>query len=177
MARDRFEEAAANMLGGVGSAEVQAFYPGVGAAQVQAYYPGVGAPAAQVPQLQERAVQYSPTQYRSGEVSYLGFGRTTIPAGAEITVQINTKRPFTPQQLRIPSTVQDLLIMQALLEGTNLFANQAGIPVELFSEVSTTPPIDWFTIDTSTGAELVIQNPTGVDKTFSGAFWGTALRK
>ena len=175
---DEFEAAARGLLGGgVGGAQVQPYFPGVGGAQVQPYYPGVGAPAvmAQAPQ---RPIQYSPEQYNNGEVSYLGFGVTSVPAGsAGLEIEINTKRPFNPQQFRIPSTVVGLLINEVNIEGTNLLANAAGVPVELFSEVSTTPPIDWFTINPATGATLVVANPTGSAIDFKGALWGVALRK
>lgn len=163
---DDYDRAAAALLGGVGDANVQPYYPG-----------GVGAPAVQDP-VGQRPVQYSAPTYNQGNVSYLGLGVTVVPAGSnQQQIEITTQRPFEPQHLKIPSTIQGMLINQALIQGTNYFANNDGVPVELFSEVATTPPIDWDTIQPSTGLTFVVSNPTAGDLDFKGAFWGTSVRR
>lgn len=176
---DEFERAAMELTGGVGDASVAPYYPGVGGAIVAPRYPGVGAPAVMAPpNAGQGQVNYSTPTYNQGNVSYLGFGATNIAAGASLqSIEISTQRPFEPQHLKIPSTVQDLLINQVLIQGTNFFSNNAGVPVELFSEVATTPPIDWDTIQPSTGLTFVVSNPAASDRTWKGAFWGTSVRR
>jgi hypothetical protein len=123
-------------------------------------------------------VQYSAPQYVAGDVTYLGFASTSIPAGSVGTpVNVSTNRPFTPQKMGCPSTVLGLLITQINISGTNLLANALGIPIELFSEVSTFPQILWPTLDTATGVQFVVANPTGAPLTYSGAFYGTQVRR
>ena len=125
-----------------------------------------------------RPVQVSPEAYVDGGLTYLGFGATTVLAGAvQQNIPIATQRPFTPQHLRLPSTVIGLLINAVLLEGTNLYANQLGVPIELFSEVATAPQMPWPTLDTSTGIVFVVSNPTAGNLVFSGAFYGTQVRR
>jgi hypothetical protein len=158
---------------------VQPVYPGgrVGSPNVNPYYPGVGLPAV-AEQSAQGQVNYSPPQYVAGDVTYLGFAATTIPAGSTGTiVNVSTQRPFTPQKMGCPSTTIGLLIGQINISGTNLLANSLGIPIELFSEVSTFPQILWPTLDTATGVQFVVYNPTAGDLTFSGAFYGTQVRR
>lgn len=141
----------------------------------------IGAPVQYVQQPTQtmgRPVHVSPESYVDGGLTYLGFGSTIIPAGAvNIPVDINTERPFTPQHLRNPSTNFGLLINAVLLEGTNLFANQAGVPIELFSEVATAQQMPWPSIDTATGLQFVLSNPTANDIPFQGGFYGTQVRR
>lgn len=172
------QQLAAQLLGRSGSVGAVAIQPRmVGAYDIQPRM--IGAPVQEVPSLNpmEQAVNYSPAAYLAGELSYLGFGATTIPAGAVVTVPITTQRPFKPQHMRNPSTVFGLLIQQVGLEGTNTFANVAGVPIELFSEVATAQQIEWPTIDPSTGIQFVVFNPTAGALVFSGAFYGTMLRR
>lgn len=160
--------------GGVGALDVQAQQIG-SALNVQRQQIGLPAAAGQVNAGQ---VQYSQAAYDQGGLSWLGFGQTVIAAGAtNIVVPITTQRPFTPQLVYHPSTVIGLLINQVQLEGTNLFANVLGIPIELWSEVSNAPQIQWPTLDTSTGIQFVVSNPTGAPLNFSGGFWGTQVRR
>jgi hypothetical protein len=76
-----------------------------------------------------------------------------------------------------PSTTIGLLITQINISGTNLLSNSLGIPIELFSEVSTFPQILWPTLDTATGVQFVVANPTANALVFSGAFYGTQVRR
>lgn len=152
--------------------------PGVGVPGIQPYYPGVGIPVAAVESAQaQQPVQYSDPQYVAGDVTYLGFNATTIAAAATATVTVSTQRPFKPQKMGCPSTTIGLLITQVTISGTNLLSNALGIPVELFSEVSTFPQINWPTLDTATGVDFTVRNPTAGDLVFSGAFYGTQLRR
>ena len=141
----------------------------------------IGAPVQfvqQGPKGMSRPIEVTPEAYVDGGLTYLGFGSTVIPAGANnVAVNINTERPFTPQHLRNPSTNFGLLINAVLLEGTNLFANQAGVPIELFSEVSTAQQMPWPSIDTATGLQFVLSNPTTNDIPFQGGFYGTQVRR
>jgi hypothetical protein len=163
---------------GVGDlVNVQPVYPGqVGSPNVQPYY--VGAPAIAEAAPASRDVRYSAPQYVAGDVTYLGFGATSIPAGSlGTTVSVQTQRPFTPQKMGCPSTVIGLLITQVNISGTNLLANSLGIPIELFSEVSFFPQILWPTLDTAVGVDFIVANPTLAALTFSGAFYGTQVRR
>jgi len=164
---------------GVGDlVNVMPYYPGVGSPNVAPYYPGVGAPAVAVPQLATRDVQYSQPQYVAGDVTYLGFGATVIPAGSVGTpVNVSTNRPFTPQKMGCPSTVIGLLITQVNVSGTNILANALGAPIELLSEVSTFPQVLWPSLDTATGVQFVVANPTAGNLVFSGAFYGPQVRR
>ena len=156
---------------------VQPQYPGYPGG-----YPGVGAPVQFVQQgampSSSHPVDVSPAAYVDGGLTYLGFGSTEIPANTfNVSVAISTERPFTPQHLRNPSTNFGLLINQVQLEGTNLFANQLGVPIELFSEVATAQQMPWPSIDTSTGLKFVVSNPTGGVIFFQGGFYGTQVRR
>jgi len=159
---------------------VRPFYPGqrVGSPNVDPYYVGAPAVAEQAGAQGMPVVQYTPPVYVAGDVTYLGFAATSIPAGSVGTpVPVSTNRPFTPQKMGCPSTVLGLLITQINISGTNLLANSLGIPIELFSEVSTFPQILWPTLDTATGVEFVVANPTGAPLVYSGAFYGTQVRR
>lgn len=169
-------------VGGVGDlVNVMPYYPGqqrVGSPNVMPYYPGVGAPAMAIDASSNQAVQYSPPQYMAGDVTYLGFGSTVIAAGSIGTpVNVSTNRPFTPQKMGCPSTVIGLLITQVNVSGTNILANALGAPIELLSEVSTFPQVLWPSLDTATGVQFVVANPTAGDLVFSGAFYGPQVRR
>lgn len=157
--------------GGVGDPSVRAFYPGqsMGAPVQLVDQPAAGSPP----------VQYSPQAYVAGDVSWFGFGHTVIPSASNGTVvQLTPKRPLSPQKLFCPSNVQNLEIVAADIAGTNLLAASLGVPIELFSEVSTSPQISWPTIDTNTGIDFTIANTISAgDKNFRGAFYCTALRR
>lgn len=176
---DPYQAAAAEMLG-VSGADVQPHYVG-GADVSPRYMPrgSVGAPALAVPSVnQGQVVNYSGVQYVAGDVSYFGLGRTAIPANDRVVIPaIRPTRPFKPQKLFIPSTIQDLLLENADIGGTNMFADQSGVPVEIFSEVSTSPQLDWLTIEPAVGIILTVSNPTAVDAVFSGALYGTQVRR
>lgn len=158
---------------------VMPVYPGqprVGTPNVQPMF--VGAPAEAIQRTPQNNVQYSPTQYVAGDVTYLGFNATVIPAGSVGTpVNVSTNRPFTPQKMGCPSTTIGLLITQINISGTNILSNALGVPIELLSEVSTFPQILWPTLDTATGVQFVVANPTGAPLVFSGAFYGTQVRR
>jgi len=173
-----------NPFGSVGHVgdlvNVMPYYPGaqrVGSPNVSPYYPGVGLPAVSA-EAQQGQINFTPPQYLAGDVTYLGFGATTIPAGSIGTpVDVSTNRPFTPQKMGCPSTVIGLLITQVNVSGTNILANSLGAPIELLSEVSTFPQVLWPSLDTATGVQFVVANPTGAPLTFSGAFYGTQVRR
>jgi len=138
----------------------------------------IGAPIQEAAQPQMGPITYSQTEYVSGDVTCFGFGITSILANAVgQVVSIKPLRPITPQKIFAPSTNQGLLLGQASVGGTNIFANQAGVPIELFSEVSTAPQIRWPTIDTAVGIDFTLINPTGGAIPFTGAMYGTALRR
>jgi hypothetical protein len=138
----------------------------------------IGAPIQQAAQGSMGPITYSEPEYVSGDVTWFGFGITSITANTTgQVVSIKPLRPITPQKIFAPSTNQGLLLGQASVGGTNIFANQAGVPIELFSEVSTAPQIRWPTIDTSVGIDFTLINPTGAAIPFTGAMYGTALRR
>lgn len=167
---------ATSMLGSVGDPSINPRY--VGDPSIHPWMPGVGAPISQTPPASSQPVTYSETEYVSGDVTWFGFGMTSILAGAVgQVVSIKPLRPITPQKIFCPSTNQGLLVGQASVGGTNIFANQAGVPIELFSEVSTAPQIRWPTIDTSVGIDFTLINQTGAAIPFTGAMYGTALRR
>jgi len=168
------QQLASQMLGGVGDVDVRPRY--VGDPSIQPRY--VGAPVEQVQGNPNNPVRYSDAAYIAGNVTWFGLGSTSILAGATgQVVSIKPLRPITPQKIFCPSTNQGLLISQASIGGTNIFANQAGVPIELFSEVSTAPQIDWPTIDTSVGIDFTLINPTPNAIPFTGALYGTAVRR
>lgn len=162
---------AASMLG-VGDPNIQPRY--VGDPNIQARY--VGAPLQRTDAL-GNPIQYSDQEYLAGNVTWFGLGTAVIGAGATVTVEKKPQRPMTPQSFRMPSTTQGLLVSQISIAGTNIFAGQEGTPQEFFSEVSTAPQLEFPTIDTSTGVQITLINPTGAAIVFSGGFYGTALRR
>ncbi len=168
----------AMLSGSVGDPSIVANY--VGDPNINPWSPRVGAPVEQVGAGQNGngPIQYSDTVYVAGDVTWFGFGLTSILAAAVgQVVSIKPLRPITPQKIFCPSTNQGLLVGAASVGGTNIFANQAGVPIELFSEVSTAPQIRWPTIDTSVGIDFTLINPTGAAIPFTGAMYGTALRR
>ena len=176
---DQYQQAAGQMMGSVGSADIYPRYPGIGGAQVNPRY--IGAPVQPVAPAQlaggQQPIEYAPTMYVAGDVSYFGLGQTPIGIGATVPIQVNPNRPFTPQKFLAPSTVIGLLILSVSIAGTNMFANDAGVPIEIFSEVSTSPQMEWMTIEPAVGILFRIQNPTAAVLTFSGTFYGTQLRR
>jgi hypothetical protein len=137
----------------------------------------VGSPAMMVPSLGEAPIDYSPEAYNAGNLSFFGLGSTVIPAGSTGTqVEKKPVRPIHPQKLFNPSTIVGLLIVSVSIGGTNLFAGAEGVPIEIFSEVSTSKPLDWITITPSVGIVFVIANPTGVNLNFQGGIYGTSVR-
>lgn len=168
---------ASSMLGSVGDPNINPSY--VGDPNIRPWMPAVGAPVQQVsgPNPQQ-PIEYSETVYVAGDVTWFGFGITSILALATgQIVSIKPLRPITPQKIFCPSTNQGLLVGAASVGGTNIFANQAGVPIELFSEVSTAPQIRWPTIDTSVGIDFTLINPTAAPIPFTGAMYGTAVRR
>lgn len=147
----------------------------VGDTRVRPQY--VGAPVQMVESLGETPVEYSEGGYKAGNLSFMGLGSTSIPAlslGTEITFR--PVRPIHPQKLFCPSTVVGLLINSVSIGGTNLFAGVNGVPIEIFSEVATSKPLDWITITPAVGIVFVIANPTGVALNFQGGIYGTSVR-
>ncbi len=163
-----------NSRGSVGDPNIHPQY--IGDPNIHPQY--IGAPIAEQQQGAMGPITYSQPEYVSGDVTWFGFGITSILANsAGQVVSIKPLRPITPQKIFAPSTNQGLLLGQASVGGTNIFANQAGVPIELFSEVSTAPQIRWPTIDTSVGIDFTLINPTGAAIPFTGAMYGTALRR
>lgn len=184
-----YNQIAQNLLqqaGAVGSVAIAAQQPGVGypyaiAPQQMGYgYGGVsGPPAVQVPNLGTPPVDYTTAPYTNGGLTYMGFGLTSVGAGATANIHIDVRRPFLPQLLYCPSTVIGLQLVDFQVEGNGLFANppSQGIPIELVSEVSNIQQIQWMTINPDTGGTFVIYNPTSSPLNFSGAFWGTNIQR
>lgn len=160
------------MLGSVGDPNIQPRY--VGDPNIAPRY--VGAPLQRV-DAAGNPIQYSEQAYLAGNVTWFGLGATVIGAGLTVVVDKKPLRPMTPQSFRMPSTTQGLLVSQISVAGTNIFAGQEGTPQEFFSEVSTAPQLEFPTIDTSTGVQITLINPTGAAITFTGGFYGTALRR
>ena len=163
-----------NSRGSVGDPNIHPQY--IGDPNIHPQY--IGAPIQEAQQGQVGPITYSQPEYVSGDVTWFGFGITSILANAVgQVVSIKPLRPITPQKIFAPSTNQGLLLGQASVGGTNIFANQAGVPIELFSEVSTAPQIRWPTIDTAVGIDFTLINPTAAAIPFTGAMYGTALRR
>ena len=163
-----------NSRGSVGDPNIHPNY--IGDPNIHPQY--IGAPIAQQDAPAMGPITYSEAAYVAGDVTWFGFGITSILANATgQVVSIKPLRPITPQKIFAPSTNQGLLLGQASVGGTNIFANQAGVPIELFSEVSTAPQIRWPTIDTAVGIDFTLINPTAAAIPFTGAMYGTALRR
>jgi hypothetical protein len=144
----------------------------------------LGAPATAVPigQADVPHVEYTQTQYDIGDVTYLGFGFFNAPATPGLLTPVSTgilrpTRPFVPQKLFLPSTNFGLYLMAVNIEGTNILASSNGIAVELYSEASYFPQMDWPSIDPSTGIEFQFANPGNVALPFAPAFYGTDVRR
>jgi hypothetical protein len=166
------------MSGSVGDPAIAPYYPGrVGDVAVQPRYVGLPIQYDQGP-APATPVQLSQQSYVSAEVTWFGLGSTAIAASSVgQNVSVKPLRPFTPQRQYHPSTIQDLLVIAASIGGTNIYSNMAGVPVELFSEVSTAPQISWPTVDTSVGIDFSVANLQAVIQPFRGALYGTAARR
>lgn len=165
-------------LGSVGDPTVAPFFPGrVGDVSVAPRYVGLPVQFDQG-QIPQQPVQLGQPNYVAAEVTWFGLGSTDI-AGGGLTQVVSLKplRPFTPQRQYHPSTIQDLLVVSASIGGTNIYSNISGVPVELFSEVSTAPQISWPTIDTSVGIDFGVVNLQAGVQPFRGALYGTAARR
>ena len=165
-----FERVAANMLrnNSVGSPQIR----GRGAFRV-------GAPARKGMGPNTDEVIYDDEEYYSGGDTYFGIGAVVIPAGASRqAIKRNPIRPFKPLEFRCKSSVQDLIINQIKIRGTEYFANEDedGMPIETFSEVSEMAGLEWETIQTDTGVTILVSNPTDEDLVFSGGWQGVQLR-
>lgn len=179
-------------LRAVGSVAVQPTYfqrGSVGAPYEQYGYPGavgdvavapqwVGAPAALEQGPLQRPVAYSQPQYYAGDVTLFGCGATQIAANSPGSVigPIRPTRPFKPQGLRFPSNVQNLMLLSVSIAGTNIFASELGVPVELLSEVSTLQQIDWPTLDPAVGVSFGIANLEAFPQWAKPTFYGTQVR-
>ncbi len=163
---------ASRLMGSVGDPNIQPRY--VGDPNIAPRY--IGAPLQHV-ESRSNPVQFSDQEYIAGNVTWFGLGSTVIGAGATVTVDKKPQRPMTPQSFRMPSTSQGLLVSQISIAGTNIFAGQEGTPQEFFSEVSTAPQLEFPTIDTSTGVQITLINPTAAAIVFTAGFYGTALRR
>lgn len=160
--------------GSVGDPNIHPSY--VGDPNIHPSY--IGAPIQQGAPTGMAPISYSETEYVAGDVTWFGFGTQAIYANTTgQVVSIKPLRPITPQKIFCPSTNQGLLLGQASVGGTNIFANQAGVPIEIFSEVSTAPQLRWPTIDTAVGIDFTLINSTAANITFTGAMYGTALRR
>lgn len=173
-ANDMAAQMLSNSRGSVGDPNVHPSY--IGDPTIHAQY--IGAPIQQTEQSANGPITYSEAAYVAGDVTWFGFGITSVLANAVgQVISIKPLRPITPQKIFCPSTNQGLLIGQASVGGTNIFANQVGVPIELFSEVSTAPQIRWPTIDTAVGIDFTLINRTAAAIDFTGAMYGTALRR
>lgn len=142
----------------------------------------LGARAERVEGNAETPIQYTGRDYNSGDVTYLGFGRFVIPSTPGLLTPVSTgiqrpTRPFVPQKLFAPSTQFGLYVLQVNIEGTNILASAAGIAIEMFSEASYFPQMEWPDIDPSTGIEFVVANPSAAALDFAPAFYGTDVRR
>lgn len=144
----------------------------------------LGAPAQRVDmeQAAEMPVEYGPTEYTAGDVTQFGMGFFTIPATAGLLTPVQTPvirpdRPFTPQKLGCPSTQFGLFLLEAKIEGTNILASSLGVAIEMYSEVSTFPQIEWPTIQPSTGISFIVANPSTTALLFAPTFYGTDVRR
>lgn len=170
-----FQRAAAALGLGVGGTTVKPYRPNVGGTDVRPYR--VGAPAEMTQEDLEAAVLYSAQQFRDGGNSYFGFGQTIILANTAPTLIFKPFRPFTPLELRCPSTVIDLLIEQVTIQGKQFFSNNpgGGCPIECFSEVSRVKGFEFATIQPETGIQITVVNPTAGPLVFSGMFRGSQV--
>jgi hypothetical protein len=179
---DAFQRALAAERGGVGaSMGPRGGFNRVGAAVAYQNRPGVGAPARQVDNIPENPVDYTDTKYSNAEQSVfgLGFGAANLVPAGNLAFQIlfQPERPINPSRFVMPSTVFGGFIVQIRIGGSDVLPAQLGIPWEFFSEVSTAPDIEWWTINTTPGVTFTVANPTGAALLFTGAFYGTALRQ
>ena len=125
-----------------------------------------------------REIAYHDMEYVAGDVTYFGLGSSTVVANNVTEVTLKPLRPIVPQKILIPSTLTGLLLQQVSIGGTNIFANTQGVPVELFSEVSTAPQIDFPTIDTAVGIDFLHpEHRPAQTLFFTGAIYGTAIRR
>jgi len=161
------------MLGSVGDPNIQPHY--VGDPNIRPRY--VGAPVNLVQGNPNAPIDYSEQTYVDGNVTWFGLGTQVIAAGATAVVDKKPLRPMTPQSFRMPSTTQGLLVSQISISGETPAAGQDGTPQEFFSEVSTAPQLVFPTINEASGVQITLINPTAANITFSGAFYGTALRR
>lgn len=87
------------------------------------------------------AVEYNPQKYEAGEFTYWGFGSQQLEWEEERAIEVAPVVRFKPIQLFC--AVSDVDVTAIEIEGVNMLAPGAAIPVELFSEVSTFPQILW----------------------------------
>ncbi len=143
-------------------------------------YGYVGAPARQFrgQGSMNKPVEYKPEEYYAGDVTNFGIGATNIPASSTGTQigPFRPTRPFKPQNFKCPSNIQNLLILAVSIAGTNIYASELGVPIELLSEVSTFNQIEWPTLDPAIGVSFSVANLLGTAQFFKGAFYGTQVR-
>lgn len=84
------------------------------------------------------------TLYQAGDVTYFGLGPQKFAWGERRRVKWEPDRDFKAQKLGIPMNVAGYVVHQIESGGVELLVPQkSGIPMELFSEVSTFPQVHW----------------------------------
>lgn len=90
------------------------------------------------------AVEYSPPQYEAGQVGYVGTGAHAFKWGEEKTITVELKAPFCAQKFEAARSGWELLVMGLRVGDKELLrSDTAGVPLFLFSSVSTFPQILW----------------------------------
>ena len=150
----------------------------VGALAIQPRYVSGPAQMTQAPDAGQRPFEYSPQEYFAGDISLMGLGATLIPGSSTGTSlpAIKPTRNFKVMGQYFASNVQNLLILAANIAGTNIFASQDGVPIEIFSEVSLLKPLDWPTLDPAIGIQYVVANLSATAQFFKGALYGVQVR-
>ncbi len=110
--------------------------------------------------------------------TWFGLGMTPFEWGERKTIKIVPDRAFNPERLVVPASLAGYLLYQQSHGGITLFANESGVPIEFFSELSTAPHVLYPSLGPDQALELDIRAPhvPKAPPPFTGALYGMASK-
>lgn len=130
---------------------------------------GCPPPDAQVVQVQERP-------YTRANKFPLGFGSTTVAAGASATIRVQPQEPFKGKRLVVPSSIGANFTIDDIRVGNRSQLVVSGaLPALTFSEQGWGVEVNLDTAQVSQFIELDVTNISGASQVFRGSLIGATI--
>ncbi len=112
--------------------------------------------------------------YEQGNVTYFGIGSHAFAWNETRRISCEPARDLRPAKFGVPATIAGYTIRQIEVDGAPLLVAGAGVPAELFSEVSTFPQVLWPLMGQGKPVvfEVTAPPPPPGPAPFTGAFYG-----